>query len=135
MIRVLIADDHPLMRSILRKVFTREKGIEVIGEAQNGAEVLRLLEKCSADVVILDIEMPEMTGIQVFELILKKDYPVRVIILSNYAEELLVRETLRMGAAGYIVKEEAPTYLIKAVRGAVISPDRWLSPIVASYAE
>lgn len=116
MIQVVIADDHELIRDGFRKLLSKERDIELVGEAADGAELLYLLEKTSHDVIILDISLPDMNGIEVLKN-LKQSYPdSRVLILSMHPEERYAQRVLKSGAAGYISKASVSDELIRAIR-------------------
>lgn len=116
MIQVVIADDHELIRDGFRKLLSKERDIELVGEAADGAELLYLLEKTSHDVIILDISLPDMNGIEVLKN-LKQSYPdSRVLILSMHPEERYAQRVLKSGTAGYISKASVSDELIRAIR-------------------
>ena len=115
MINLLIADDYMLIREGLKKVLRDESGIAVVAEAVNGAEVLKKLEKSQANFVMLDINMPVKSGLDVL-LALKKHHPkVPVLILSMYPEKTYALRSLKAGAAGYLSKESAADELVTAI--------------------
>lgn len=132
MIRILIADDYVLIREGLKKVIKREPDMEVVAEAINGAEVLRLLQKKEADVVVLDISMPVRDGIDVLKDI-SKHYPtIPVLILTMHSEKKYAVRALMSGAAGYLTKEGAARELIVAIRK-VYEGGKYVSPVLAEY--
>lgn len=114
--RILIADDHAIMREGLRHILVETPEIEIAGEAANGREVIEIVDRGDVDLVLLDISMPGMNGLEVLR-ILKKHHPrLPVLILSMYPEEQYAIRSLRAGAAGYLTKEGASEELIAAVR-------------------
>jgi DNA-binding NarL/FixJ family response regulator len=115
-IRILIADDHGVMRAGLRAMLEGEPTVEVIGEASDGEEVLNLAKSLLPEIVLLDIGMPGMDGIETTRRLTKLSQPVKVLILSVYEDESLLREAIRAGASGYIVKRAAGDELIDAIR-------------------
>lgn len=115
-IRILIADDHGVMRAGLRAMLEGESSVEVVGEATNGEEVLDLARQLQPDIILLDIGMPGMDGIEATRRITKLTPPVKVLILSVYEDESLLREAIRVGASGYIVKRAAGDELIDAIQ-------------------
>lgn len=129
-IRVLLADDHTLVRAGIRGLLAGLPGVEVVGEAGDGHEVLRLVETLHPDVVLLDIGMPGLNGLEVAARINKQDAMVRVLILSMHASEEYVLQALRAGAAGYLLKGSAVAELEVAVR-AVARGETYLSPAVS----
>ncbi|MGQ0792914.1 MAG: response regulator [Deltaproteobacteria bacterium] len=119
MIKILIADDHPIVRSGLRQIVGEEPNMEVVGEARDARETLELARKQEWDLIILDISMPDASGLEVLKQI-KRDYPkLPVLILSVYSEEQYAVRVLKSGAAGYMTKESAPAELVKAIRKVV----------------
>jgi DNA-binding NarL/FixJ family response regulator len=115
-IRVLIADDHPLIRSGIRALLEKASDIQIVAEARDGAEALRLIGQYQPDVVLMDIIMPEPNGLEVTARVRKEFSGVRVIILSVHAEEEYVRRALRSGASGYLTKSVRSTELEMAIQ-------------------
>jgi DNA-binding NarL/FixJ family response regulator len=130
-IRVLVADDHAVVREGIRHVLEREPGFEVVAEAANGSEVLPLAERHRPDVAVLDISMPGESGIQVAAQLRQRHPEIRILILSMYDNAEYVLESVRAGAHGYILKDTAATELRRAIR-AVQNGEAFLSPPVAS---
>lgn len=130
-IRVLVADDHAVVREGIRHVLEREPGFEVVAEAANGSEVLQLAERHRPDVAVLDISMPGESGIQVAAQLRQRLPETRILILSMYDNAEYVLESVRAGAHGYILKDTAATELRRAIR-AVQNGEAFLSPPVAS---
>jgi two-component system response regulator NreC len=114
-IRILIADDHGVMRAGLKAILEDEPGIEVIGEAASGEEVLQQSTALRPDIILLDIGMAGMDGIDVMRCLKKEPYQGKVLVLSVYEDESLLREAIRAGASGYIVKRAAGDELIDAI--------------------
>lgn len=115
MIRVLLADDHQVLTDGIRSFLEKEDGIEVVGEARNGKEALRFLENNPTDVVVLDIEMEEMGGIEATGLIKEKFPQSRVLILSMFEEKEYVQKALEAGADGYVLKDSKKEALVGAI--------------------
>jgi DNA-binding NarL/FixJ family response regulator len=115
-IRVLIADDHGIVRSGLRMLLERQADVEVVGEAGDGLEALQVAQSASPDVAVLDVSMPRMTGIQAAREVLAHCPATRVLLLSMHDDERYFFEGLEAGAAGYVLKRAADTDLIDAVR-------------------
>ena len=131
-IRVLLADDHRLVRTGIRLLLEQMVGVEVLGEAEHGREVLRLLRNAQPDVVVMDISMTELNGLETTAYI-TKDYPqVRVLILSVHSAESYVLQAIQAGAAGYLLKTAAREELETALR-VVARGEIYLSPAVATY--
>jgi two-component system invasion response regulator UvrY len=130
MIRLLIADDHPVVRQGLRRIVADHPGLEVVGEAVNGDEVLAFLPRLPADVVLLDIAMPGPGFLQVLQR-LRADHPtVAVLVLSVHPEDQYAVRALRSGAAGYLTKDHSPEQLVDAIRK-VHRGGRYVSPTLA----
>jgi DNA-binding NarL/FixJ family response regulator len=114
--RILIADDHPVVRRGLRQMFAEEADLTVCAEARNGQELLDLAKRIAWDVAVLDYSMPGKTGLELLKQ-LQRRYPGRpILILSMYPEDMYAVRALKAGAAGYVTKESAPEELIRAVR-------------------
>lgn len=118
MIRVLIVDDHTIFREGLKKVLSAFSDIEAAGEAGNGGEALSLMTEDSYDVVLLDLALPGMQGLDVLRAIKARKRSLPVLILSIYPEEQYAVRVLKEGAAGYLTKESVPSDLIRAIRRA-----------------
>ena len=131
MIKVFIADDHALLREGLRMILSSAADIEVVGEADNGKATLDTLADTNANVLLLDMAMPGLSGYDVLQrMVLRKD-PVAVLVLSMYPEEQYALRFMKAGASGYMTKEAAPSQLLDAVRQ-VAAGKRYVSPVVAS---
>jgi RNA polymerase sigma factor (sigma-70 family) len=115
-IRILIADDHGIVRKGLRLQLEQNSAFEVVGEATEGREAVRMAEELLPDVVIMDIAMPNLNGIQATAQLVKKNPNVGVIMLSMYSDETYLTRTLAVGAKGYLLKENADVDLDNAVR-------------------
>jgi len=130
-IRVLLADDHVLVRQGIRQFLEDEGNIEVVAEADDGAQALRLIEQHQPDIAVLDIRMPEMTGIEATRRI-KTEFPqVRVLILTAYDDDPYVFALLQAGADGYVLKTASADELVRAVR-TVYEGQSALSPEITS---
>jgi DNA-binding NarL/FixJ family response regulator len=129
-IRILIADDHALVRAGFRSLLEKLDDCEVVADVGDGREVLRLLEQLQPDVVLMDVKMPGLNGLEATARI-TRDYPnVRVVILSMYTNEEYVIQALRAGAAGYLLKDAAIPELHLAVQAAVRG-EMYLSPAIS----
>jgi two-component system response regulator NreC len=117
-IRVLLADDHAVLRSGLRALLNLEPDMEVVGEASNGREAIELVQTLKPDVIVMDISMPEMDGLAAAKAIHEQGIPSRIVILTVHAEEDYLFQTLQMGASGYVLKSSADTELMDAIRAA-----------------
>ncbi|AIY19057.1 response regulator [Pimelobacter simplex] len=119
MIRVLLADDHALVRRGVRLILEQQPDIEVVAEAADGAEVIALLRQVEVDLVVLDIAMPIMTGLQAAREIARRREPPRVLMLSMHDNEQYFFSALKLGASGYVLKSVVDEDLVEAVRAAV----------------
>ncbi|MBM4465406.1 MAG: response regulator transcription factor [Chloroflexi bacterium] len=129
-IRVLLAEDHTIVRKGLRSLLEGEAGIEVIGEAEDGREAIQMTQRLLPDVVLMDISMPALNGLEATRQI-KKLFPgVKVLILTMHADEEYVFQILRAGASGYVVKKAAPAELVLAIQ-AVRQGNSFLSPSIS----
>jgi DNA-binding NarL/FixJ family response regulator len=118
MIRVLIAEDHHLVRQGIRALLEKAQDIEVVGEAQDGQEAVELAQRVKPDVVVMDVAMPRLNGTQATEQIRSRHLQSQVVILSMYSDDTLVRQALRCGAKGYLLKRSVVEELLLAVRAA-----------------
>jgi DNA-binding NarL/FixJ family response regulator len=131
-VRILLADDHKLIRASLRLLVSEFEGVEVVGEATDGQEAIDLVIKHRPDVVLMDITMAGLNGLEATRRIQNEAANVRVVILSMHATEDYVLPALRAGAAGYVLKEAAPEELYQAIK-AVARGEIYLSPAIASH--
>jgi DNA-binding NarL/FixJ family response regulator len=118
MIRVVIADDHHLVRQGVHKLLEQYGDIEVIGEAADGHEVVTMADELEPNVVVMDIAMPRMDGSQATEHILALDKPIEIVILSMYSDSILAQQLLRQGVKGYLLKNSIADELPMAIRAA-----------------
>lgn len=131
-IRVLLADDHPVVRNGIRDLLEQSPSITVVGEASNGREALALVDEVAPDILLLDMEMPGLTGVEVARQLQNRRAPVRILALSAYDDPHYIRGLLESGAAGYLTKEEAPETIVEAVQGVWRGEEGWLSRRVAA---
>jgi DNA-binding NarL/FixJ family response regulator len=131
-IRVLVADDQSMVRAGLRLLLSREEGIEVIAEAGNGRDAVAQAARLHPDVLLMDIRMPELDGLEATRQILAADPSARVIVLTTFNLDEYVYEALRVGASGFVLKDDPPEQLIAAVR-TVAAGDALLSPTVTRH--
>jgi len=129
-IRVLIADDHAIVRQGLRQILSDTPDLTVAGEAENGVQAVQMVRSGDWDVVLMDVSMPDRNGIDALKII-KKEHPrLPVLILSMYPEEQYAIRALKAGAAGYLTKQSAPELLVTAIRQ-VASGKKYVSPSLA----
>lgn len=117
-IRVLLAEDHTIVRKGLRSLLDAERDTEVVGEAEDGRKAIQLVEKLCPDVVLMDISMPGLNGLEATRQITKRFPEVKVLILTVHSDEEYIRQVLSAGASGYLVKQAAPSELASAIRAA-----------------
>jgi two-component system, NarL family, invasion response regulator UvrY len=128
-IGVLLVDDHAVVREGYRRLLERDVGLCVIGEASSAAETLRLDAQLRPDVIVLDIALPGVSGIEILRRIMSRRPDARVLMFSMYQDGIYATRTLQSGARGYLSKASAPDLLIEAVRS-VASGQRYVSPDV-----
>ena len=128
-IRVLVADDQSMVRAGFRMLLADEPDIEVVAEAENGREAVEKAARFNPDVILMDIRMPELDGIQATRRILVDDNRARILILTTFDLDEYVYEALSAGASGFVLKDDPPEQLIAAVR-TVAAGDALLSPAV-----
>ncbi len=138
-VKILLVDDHPLFRKGLHTLFDEENGLRVVGEAGNGREAIEQVRDLSPDVVIMDITMPELDGIEATRSIMAEAPETKMIALSIHGGKRFVENMLSAGASGYILKDSAPEELVDGVR-AVLSGETFMSPevtglVIAQYVE
>jgi DNA-binding NarL/FixJ family response regulator len=128
-IRLLIVDDHPIMRDGLRGVFRSDEDFEVTGEASDGAETIQLAQVLQPDVILMDLRMPGMGGVEAITRLRELGHPARVLILTTYDTDRDVLPALEAGATGYLLKDAPRDELIRAVRavhqGQSVPAPRW----------
>ena len=129
-LRLLIADDHTLVRQGLRRILEGQPGWEVVAETGDGREAVRLTAELRPDVVLLDIAMPHLNGVEAMQQIERRVPGVRVLVLSMYSDEAYVTRAIRAGASGYLLKDSADTDLIKGIT-AVAQGKSFFSPAAA----
>lgn len=125
--RIMIADDHAIVRQGLKSLFESRGGIEVIGEAENGQAAVRLAEELSPDVIIMDVTMPDLNGVEATRQIRTRNPNAKVIILSMHPDKHIVRESLKAGALGYVLKSYVFDELCRALDAAA-ADGHYLSP-------
>lgn len=126
-IRILLADDHPVVRSGIRSLLEKAGDLEVVAEAATGAEALALTQSSRPDVVLLDMELPDIDGTLVAEQLHQQHPGVKILALSAHDDTVYIRGLLELGAAGYLMKDEAPETILEAVRGVARGDKGWVS--------
>ena len=130
-IRVVLADDHHLVRKGFRALLDPEPDIEVVGEAVDGREAMELVEALRPDVLVMDLEMPGMSGMEAARRIRAKRWPVRILVLTMHKDSQYILQVLRTGALGYILKDAAVLDLVEGIR-TVHRGEVYLSPAVST---
>lgn len=126
MIRLLIADDHELFREGLKSLLKSEDDIELVGSASDGLEAVNMTEDLHPDVILMDVTMPNINGIQATEKIIAQDPGIAIIVISMHSDRRFIAETLKAGAKGYLLKESSPQAVLDAIRS-VTKGDIFLS--------
>lgn len=131
-IRIIIVDDHPVLRRGLKQIIQDENDIEVIDEAGDGEKALELIKVKKPDIAILDIDMPKKTGLEVLKEISKSDNDVKIIFLTMYKEENVFNEAMDLGVKGYVLKESAVDDICESIR-LVANNDYAISPLISNF--
>lgn len=129
-LRILLADDHVVMRKGLRALLERQSNLEIVGESENGRETIDLAASLIPDVVVMDVGMPVLNGIEATKTIVTQNPQISVVILSMHVDESYVMRALKAGARGYLLKDSAPADLMSAIR-AVSQNKSFFSPKVS----
>lgn len=130
-IRVVLADDHPMVRAGIRNILERAEGIQVVGEAADGGQALELARELKPDVLVLDIEMPELKGTEVVKRLNAENRRIPILALSAYDDRQFILEMLGIGSSGYLVKDEAPGIIVNAVESISEGESGWVSNRIA----
>ncbi len=129
-IRVFIADDHAIIREGIRALLATEKDIEVIGDAPDGLRAVAAVQQLNPDVILMDLLMPEMDGIEAIRRITASNFEARILVLTSFATDDKVFPAIKAGALGYLLKDSPPEMLVSAIRQ-VHRGDSWLHPKIA----
>jgi DNA-binding NarL/FixJ family response regulator len=127
-IKVLIVDDHPGVRAGLRNLLMSAKDIKVVGEGENGAQAIELIATKNPDILLLDMELPDLRGDMVMRKIHDMQPDMKVLAVSSYTDRDYILGMMENGASGYVTKDEAPTMLLDAIRSIVNKNENWFSP-------
>lgn len=130
-VRVMIVDDHPVIRSGVRQILSQAPDISVVAEAVDGEDALEKNRQFQPDIIILDIRLPVMDGVQVVRELKRIHSPARVLVLSAYDDPGYVKGLFGLGIAGFLLKEEMPETLLSAVRGIAAGQTGWVSRRIA----
>lgn len=130
--RVVLVDDHPVVRAGIRNLLEKAADIVVIGEAATGPDALKIIADLHPDVVLLDMELPGISGSEVASQLQKSGVGVKILALSAHDDRQYIQELLANGASGYLIKEEVPETIVEAVRGVARGEKGWVSRRVAA---
>jgi DNA-binding NarL/FixJ family response regulator len=131
-LQVLIVDDHPVFRRGLIQAIGLDRSIEIIGEAGDGQQALRLVEELKPDVIILDIEMPILNGLQAAREIVKRKLPVDIVFLTMYKDEDMFNEAIDIGVKGYVLKESAVGDIVNSIKTIALGK-YFISPAISDF--
>ena len=126
-VTILLADDHPFVRRGIRNLLEAESDFTVVGEAEDGLQVIQLAEKLQPDVLVVDLMMPNLNGLEVLKQVRRRSTKTRMVVLSMHSAAPYVVEAFRSGAIGYVLKDSAPAELIHAIRQSLLNI-KYLSP-------
>jgi len=130
MIRVIIVDDHPVVRRGLKQIITAERDMQVVSEAENAREAIHVIQQTPCDAVVLDITLPDASGLEVLNQLKRERPTLPVLIMSIHEEELYALRVFKAGASGYLMKGSVPEELIKAIRK-IATGGKYISPSLA----
>jgi len=131
-IKIIIADDHPMMRSGVKSVLLRDEQIEIVAEASNGEEAYALITKYQPDIALLDVEMPIMTGLEISRRLGSEKIKTKLVFLTMYKDEDMFNEAMDVGAFGYILKENAVEDVLESIK-VVAEGKYYISPMISGY--
>ncbi len=126
-IRIVLADDHAVLRAGLKLLLNNEEDFCVVGEAADGEALLEVLENTTADILVLDLSMPKMSGLECLRQLKKRRYDIKTLVLTMYQDEQYIKEAMQLGASGYLEKNSLDTELFQALR-LIAAGGRYLSP-------
>ena len=130
-IRILIADDHPIVVEGIRNFLTSAVGIKVVGVAASGQQTLEMAQSVESDVLLLDMQLPDLSGVEVIRKLLETNYAGKILILSSHYDSVYISQILSLGASGYLIKDEVPKAIVEAIRGVARGEKGWVSRAVA----
>jgi DNA-binding NarL/FixJ family response regulator len=131
-IRVILADDHPIVRSGIRNLLNRTQDIQVVGESGCGPDVIPMVNELKPDILLLDMELPGMPGVDIARRLQLLRSPVKILVLSGYDDRQYIMQMLELGVSGYLTKDEAPELIVDAVRGVAQGEHGWMSRRVSA---
>lgn len=131
-ISIIIADDHPIFRQGLKAIIESDPAMHVAGEACDGAEAIQLIEKLKPKIAVLDIDMPKLNGIQTAKILHDNKNPVEIVVLTMYSEEDIFNNLMKLGVKGYVLKENAASDILDAVKTAA-GGKHYITPIISEH--
>jgi two-component system, NarL family, response regulator NreC len=131
MITILLVDDHKVLRDGLRALLESEPDLKVVAEAGNGRDAVRLAQECQPDIIVMDLGLPDISGLETIRLIREQDIKSRIVVLSMYIRREFVRPAIEAGCDGYVPKSSTHTSLLEAIR-VVLTGERYLHPKAAT---
>lgn len=131
-IRIVLADDHPLIRNGIKELLNDTHDMKVVGEAEDGEQAYQMVRDLSPDVLLLDMNLPVLNGVELTKKIVEEDLPLQILVLSAHKNRGYIEEMINLGAGGYLIKDEVPTELINAIRGVAQGQRGWLSREVSA---
>ncbi|MFP3853147.1 MAG: response regulator [Anaerolineales bacterium] len=131
-VTVLLADDHPIVCDGISKLLAESVDIKLVGEAHDGEQALAMVEELQPDVLLLDMELPKISGVEIAKRLSDDGSATRILALSTYDDPEYINAVLEQGAAGYLIKDEVPTKIADAIRGVARGEKGWLSRSAAS---
>jgi two-component system NarL family response regulator len=131
-IRVLLAEDHPVVRSGIKNILDSAPDIEVVAEAEDGQQAYQLIQDLDPDLLLLDLELPVMDGVELTQRLVDEESAVKILVLSSYSDRASISEMLSLGVSGYLVKDEIPKKILNAIRGVAQGEEGWVSREVAA---
>jgi two-component system, NarL family, response regulator NreC len=130
-LRIVLAEDHNTVREGIKLLINAQKDMEVVGEAENGNEVIKKVEKLAPDVIVMDISMPELNGLKATRRLKKINPKIKVLTLTRHTDNAYLQQLLSAGVSGYVLKQSAPAELVRAIR-AVFSGKNYLDPALTN---
>lgn len=131
-IKIILADDHPLMRKGLKDIIEEQVAWKIVGEAGDGKQTLELIKKLNAHLIIMDIDMPEPTGLQITQKIQEWKIPIDIIVLTMYDKETIFYRAMDYGVKGYVIKDSVITEIVDAIKS-VLDGKYYISPSLSGY--